>query len=201
MIPYRVNNIKISFKLKCPNVEKRLRLFAKTSADISKIDGNFFVLRREFVYVVFFTGHVNCTKLKTPLDFAECRKVLLRALQQKDIIECSLLPLRIDNISSSGDIEKRVSLVGLCTFLSERSLPFRFNPQKFPGLCWRIEPVSFTVFTSGKFIAVGARSLSDLSIIVNIFEKYILQFEQNGFNESPRWNAPLSSSGRRSMSR
>ena len=56
LLDYRITNIKISLKLVGENVSKRLHVFAEKSKLVSKKEGNFFVIRSRFVYIVFYTG-------------------------------------------------------------------------------------------------------------------------------------------------
>ena len=82
----------------------------------------------------------------------------------------------MDNICSSGTVDQRVKLVRFTQYLRRKEVTFRYNPQTFPGLSLKINNISFTFLTSGKFIAVGAKSYVDLAIHVDIFLKYIKDF-------------------------
>lgn len=173
MLSYQVNNIKVSFKITTSGIGKKLSYFARISPHVTKIDGNFFVLRKIYVYIVFYTGHVNCTKIKSVADFQICKNIFSEALS---VPNTNLRDLQIDNISSSGDTFRKLNLLHFGAFLSRTSLKFRYNPQRFPGLSVRLKNASFTIFNSGKFIAVGTKSLSDLAILIDIFGKYLDQF-------------------------
>ena len=181
MPSYRVNNIKISFKLNVPDSRTFLRYIAVTSPYVTKIEGNFFVLRSTFVYVIFYTGHVNCTKLTELSDIEKCQSLLKRLIQEDSYPsdehhQCETSSAIVDNICSSGTVDQRVKLVRFTDYLKLKEVGFRYNPQTFPGLSVKINNVSFTLFNSGKFIAVGAKSYVDLAIHVDIFLKYTKGF-------------------------
>lgn len=171
---HRVNNIKISFKIQ-NSPEFFLRSFARSSSSVSKVDGNFFVLRDKYVYVIFFSGHVNCTKLRTLSEIDEARAVLDGHL----LGAFDFSPPEVDNISASGVAGiGSLNLRKFAGFLRDEKLPFRFNPERFPGLNFRLNDVTFVLFSSGKFLAVGSKSLATLSILVGLFSKYLEKFSK-----------------------
>ena len=177
MCGYTINNIKVSFKARSPHIQRSLKDLCSSSAYVTKKDINFFVLRKKFVFIVFFTGHINCTKLKSVDDLNNCLIEFEDFFPSHERETLELKAPIIDNISASGDLLiPRVNLLNLAKFLQTEQLKFRFNPEAFPGLCFRVQPVSFTVFTSGKFIAVGAQKHVDLSICINIFRRYLDKF-------------------------
>lgn len=173
MFCHRVNNIKISFKIESSS-EYFLRSFARESHLVSKTDGNFFVLRDRFVFVIFFTGHVNCTKLRTFLDIEEARSLLDRHLLGAFEFSRSV----VDNISASGSTGANpLNLRKFASYLGEQNLPCKYNPERFPGLNFRLSDTTFVLFRSGKFLAVGSRSLSSLAILVGLFSKYLDKYQ------------------------
>ena len=178
MISYTVNNIKVSFKASSSDIKKHLKSICRDSIFVTKRDINFFVLRKQFVYVAFFTGHINCTKLRTLDDSDLCLREFRSFFDESSVkSELVLKPTTIDNISASGSLNiEQLNLLNLAEHLQNENLTFRFNPETFPGLCFRIQPVTFTVFTSGKFIAVGAQKHVDLSISIGLFRRYLSKF-------------------------
>ena len=185
MCGYTINNIKVSFKACSPHIQRSLKEICASSAYVTKKDINFFVLRKKFVFIVFFKGHINCTKLKSVDDLSQCLIEFEDFFPSHERGKLKLQAPIIDNISASGSLmSPRVNLLNLAKFLREEELHFRFNPETFPGLCFRVQPVSFTIFTSGKFIAVGAQKHVDLSISIDIFRRYLDKFlkkdESNG---------------------
>ncbi|MFH0949423.1 MAG: TATA-box-binding protein [Candidatus Aenigmatarchaeota archaeon] len=66
--------------------------------------------------------------------------------------------IKIENVVSSTDIKKIISLDKLLTVLEASE----YEPEQFPGLVYRLdEPrVATLIFRSGKIICVGARSIA-----------------------------------------
>jgi len=190
MLHVQINNIKASIKVKGPNVRRFIFELGERNARVSKKEVNFFVLRDKFVYVIFYSGHINCTKLKTIWDFIEAKLYiakLFNAGSEFYTVETS----SIDNISASGDVLKKFehrkwlldrkkkrevrfySLHQLSKLLRKASYKSRYNPQRFPGLTTKINRISFTLFNTGKFIAVGANNVKKLSAAISILEKIV----------------------------
>ena len=175
---YSVNNIKVSFQVSSENIQSVLKSVCENSKYVTKKDLNFFVLRKNFVYVAFFTGHINCTKLKSLEDLEQCQKEFKTFFEQSEIPNLHFKSPIIDNISASGGAAlPRINLQSFARHLVQTEHTFRYNPETFPGLTLRIQPVTFTIFTSGKFIAVGAKRYVDLSISINLFLKNLRLFE------------------------
>ena len=157
---YSVNNIKISLTFEGEFRESVLRQYAKTSPFVTKKCGNFFVVREKFVFIIFYKGHVNCTKLKDMDDITQVRAFLKTQLPTLELKACSI----IDNITASGRIRgTELNLFRFSTYLSQDGRPHHYNPTCFPGLSTRIGRVTFILFRSGKYIAIGAKSLQQLN--------------------------------------
>lgn len=177
MTSYTVNNIKVSFKACSTDIRSDLKRICQSSKFVTKRDINFFVLRKTFVYIAFFTGHINCTKLRSLEDLQCCQEEFGTFFDSITRGKLELKAPIVDNISASGSIaQSRINLQRLALFLQSINQKVRFNPETFPGLSFRISPVTFTIFTSGKFIAVGAQRYVDLAISISLFFKFIQQF-------------------------
>jgi len=167
-----VNSIKISYKIKTNDAEKLLHNFAQDSSHVTKVRSNFFVLRNQFVYVIFFSGHVNGMKLKTDEDIANSQNCLRDCLTN-----CELTTPVIDNIAASGILRgSSINLFKFSEFLEELKIPHHFNPQSFPGLNLRIGSVTFVVFASNKYLAVGSKTRTQLENGCRTFEEYVSRF-------------------------
>lgn len=189
MIGCKINNLKASCKITGNDVRTKLVALSKTSGKVSKRErernGNFFVLRDKFVFTIFFTGHVNCTKLKNFQEFTEAQTILNNHLENVDISV-----LKTDTISANGILKgPPVNLFRLSNYFKSAAIHSHFNPEKFPGLNCRINDSStFIVFQSGKYISVGAKTAERLTNDNEAFRKHISQFRevndrpQSGYN-------------------
>jgi len=161
MFTYKVNNIKVSYKLNASFLKLKLIALSK-EIEVSKKSNNFFVLRKNgFVFIIFYTGHVNCTKLLTSNEIESSKSVLIQSVK-----ECSVTETKIDNITASGSIFD----------LKVNSVKHRYNPHRFPGLNFKLYGVTFLVFNSGKFILIGGKSLVDLNSTINEFSQFMRVF-------------------------
>lgn len=176
MFPYKVNNIKVSYKLNASFLKLRL-LTLSSEVEVSKKSNNFFVLRKNgFVYIIFYNGHVNCTKLVTLDEIESSKSVLIQYLK-----ECSVSETKIDNITASGSVfnsnntekKRKLNLFKLCAYLKEKNVKHRYNPHRFPGLNFRLYNVTFLIFNSGKFIVIGGKSITGLHSTINDFSQFM----------------------------
>ena len=76
--------------------------------------------------------------------------------------------IKIENVVASTDIKKIISLDKLLTILEDSE----YEPEQFPGLVYRIyEPkVAFLLFSSGRVVCAGAKSLNDVKKAVKKLE-------------------------------
>jgi hypothetical protein len=98
----------------------------------------------------------------------------------------------VDNISANGGMhrdfylskneEKRngslvnplltANLFHLGSYLKRQRIAFQFNPQRFPGLNFKLNNTTFIVFTSGTFNALGSKTVHELGINIEVFKKH-----------------------------
>lgn len=166
MYPQSVNNVKASCKLKSSSgqISSLLRSLARKSKKVKLVRPNFFVLRSKWVYVVFFKGHLNLTKLASTHHLGAAMDHFARLFVANTRRSIVITRPRIDNITSSGSLQSNrgVSLFSLCNYLRRSGIKYRYNPHKFPGLNLRIGGSTFVLFNSGKFVLVGTKSISQI---------------------------------------
>lgn len=166
----RVNNVKASSKLEAEDIRVKLREVYRVSPLVSKNKKcvNFFVVRKRFVFSVFYTGHVNCTKLRNFSELEEARCELSSIFPFAHVS-----PLKIDNISANGQLVSKINLFNFGVYLRKQGQDFHFNPQRFPGLIFKVHKGSITVFRSGKYIIVGTNTVSNLEESRTQLEDYV----------------------------
>ena len=81
--------------------------------------------------------------------------------------------IKIENVVASTDIKKVISLDKLLTVLEASE----YEPEQFPGLVYRItEPkVAFLLFSSGRLVCAGAKSLDNVKLAVKKLEARLKQ--------------------------
>ena len=73
--------------------------------------------------------------------------------------------IKIENIVASTSIERRLDLLSIFPKMEGAE----YDPSRFPGLIYRIkEPKTATLlFTSGKAVCTGAKSIDDLKLAIS----------------------------------
>ena len=132
MVACEVNNIKASCKIHGSDTSKKLKVFVLNHPGVTKKKSNFFVLREKFVYIIFYTGHVNITGAKSHDAVNEARSNLSLQLEAFDL---KLSRLVIDNICLSGALPSTINLVSFSNQLLQECINFCYNPRKFPDFC------------------------------------------------------------------
>ena len=175
MCSYKVNNIKISCRILGENITNRLKDFSQNSNLVSTKLGNFFVLRQKFVFIIFYSGHVNCTKIKSMTQIPEVMQKLNELFPDLQVNYT-----QTDNISASGVLlNSKINLFELSQHFKDNSQAHHFNPQLFPGLYTKYNSATFIIFKTGKFVCVGTKSISELEQVCEKFEENINKFLRN----------------------
>ena len=81
--------------------------------------------------------------------------------------------IKIENVVSSTDIKQTIPLDKLLSVLEASE----YEPEQFPGLVYRIyEPkVAFLLFSSGRVVCAGAKSMADVKRAIEKLEKKLRQ--------------------------
>lgn len=170
-----VKNIKISVKAADPvaAISDIARLHPQF---VSKRKQSFFVLRPdEFVYCIYYTGHINVTGLK---HLEDVRKscLFLRCELSLEIVDGSI---KIDNITSCTRLRSN-HYFNLTRFMTElaatskcesdssrecRILGLCYNKQIFPGAFVRTDIGTILFFNTNKVVCVGTRTLRSTAVL------------------------------------
>lgn len=169
----RITNIKISFHLPVQCTKEFLIQFCAKFENVIKVFASFFVYRAHgYVYIIFFSGHVNVTSIKCLNTVPNAIFCLLHDLN------LSILPQPdwiCDNITADGAIKLRhkVDLSYICKKLREQHqqdfIQVRFNTQKFPGCFLKTNFGTVLFFNTGKYVLVGLKSQSDILLLEHLF--------------------------------
>ena len=159
MDPVMVQNVKCSFILK--NCEQSIKNLSLTDL-VAKKENSFYVLKSKFVYTIFYSGHVNCTKIPEPSKVSEAFFHLFHLLKLECPFSKVLKAVKIDNLVASGRISKYISPANFAIFLQEKGEKVHYNPQRFPGACLKLEKGCMLFFRSGKLVFAGLKTIQDL---------------------------------------
>ena len=110
--------------------------------------------------LIFSSGKIVCTGAKS-IDLAHVAiaKVVER-VRKVGIALPKTYDVTVENIVASASIDANLNLEEI-TFLLENA---EYEPEQFPGLVYRISKprVAFLLFSSGKIICTGARTVEDI---------------------------------------
>lgn len=170
-----ISNVKISVKVKSKT--KAIRRF-KERFGYTKESPSFFVCRIcKLVFIVYYSGHINVTGIRSHDEINQVLNFLLAVPGIKRIES-----YQIDNITSSGQLSKRVFKSQGVPFAQYLHNDFfvkyfdavKYTPQHFPGAFLRIEALGTVVlFSSGKFNIVGCSTPEGILLILYSFIKCV----------------------------
>jgi transcription initiation factor TFIID TATA-box-binding protein len=110
--------------------------------------------------LIFSSGKIVCTGAKSiELAHVAIEKVVDR-IRKVGIPLPKKYDVTVENIVASASIDANLNLEEI-TFLLENA---EYEPEQFPGLVYRISKprVAFLLFSSGKIICTGARTVEDI---------------------------------------
>lgn len=166
----RITNVKISFKLANCTYQFLKSIPAKFN-NVSKTFPSFFVWRAHgYVYVIFFTGHVNVTSIQGLNRVPDAIYCLLTDFK----LDVTPFPKwTCDNITADGyiNLKQKLDLSDVCRKLrnSETFAKIRFNTQRFPGCFIKTIYGTILFFNSGKYVLVGIKSTQAIYALEQLF--------------------------------
>lgn len=170
----RVTNIRVTLFLEKEGVQ--LMTAKVKEPHFRKINNFFMVSTSTFIYTIFpNSDKIGVTRVKQEQDLA---------CLQAHFVSTFCLPThvvkdtwRIDNISATGSFQKEVNLARLKNLVNERykkgsSLFLIQFDRNFraEAICRTFSIGNITLFSSGKYFIVGAKTFSDVHLLVeNLF--------------------------------
>ncbi len=120
--------------------------------------------------LIFRSGKIICVGARSTNAAKEALKKTVRNIKKVGLrINENSIKVKIENIVVAVNLEKDLNLDQLA-FKLEGS---EYEPEQFPGLVYRIpEPkVAFLLFSSGRVVCAGAKSLEDVKKAVKRLKK------------------------------
>jgi transcription initiation factor TFIID TATA-box-binding protein len=120
--------------------------------------------------LIFSSGKIVCTGARSVKDVKNAMKKIIRLIKRSGVKVPKTFRTEIENIVASAKFEGRLNLDSIA-FNLERS---EYEPEQFPGLVYRMDSpkVAFLLFSSGKIVCTGARSVKDVKEAINkIYKK------------------------------
>src|SRR3989338_6351708 len=124
--------------------------------------------------LIFRSGKIICVGARSPNAAREALRKTVRNIKRVGIrINENSIKIKIENIVVAVNLGKELNLDQLA-FKLEAS---EYEPEQFPGLVYRIpEPkVAFLLFSSGRVVCAGAKTLDAVKEAVQTLKKRLTQ--------------------------
>lgn len=121
--------------------------------------------------LIFSTGKLVLTGFRKEQDAEPITQAVLQIIEQAGTVITSKPEIKIQNIVTAGDLNLKLD-VDLIAISLEHVI---YEPEVFPGLIHRMQDpkVVFLLFTSGKFVCVGAKSETDVKRAIQQLQQEI----------------------------
>ncbi|CZT17360.1 related to transcription initiation factor TFIID [Ramularia collo-cygni] len=112
--------------------------------------------------LVFHRGKMQILGTKSVADAHLAGRKFARILEKQGF-NTKFENFNVQNVVASVDTKMAIRLEGIAAHPAHYQFA-RYEPELFPGLCYRVESpkVTFLVFSTGKVVAVGARSVEHI---------------------------------------
>ncbi len=120
--------------------------------------------------LVFRSGKIICVGARSTSAAKEALRKTVKNIKKVGVrVNENNIKVKIENIVVSVNLERDLNLDQLAFKLEDSE----YEPEQFPGLVYRIfDPkVAFLLFSSGRVVCAGAKSLNDVKNAVNKLEK------------------------------
>ncbi|MBW6451723.1 MAG: TATA-box-binding protein [DPANN group archaeon] len=110
--------------------------------------------------LIFSTGKIICSGTRSKEDAKKAIEIALQNFRDIGVDVSDRLDMEIVNIVASGNLKSHLELNTIVFKLSD----CEYEPEQFPGVVHRIfDPkVVFLIFSSGKIVITGARSIEQV---------------------------------------
>jgi transcription initiation factor TFIID TATA-box-binding protein len=126
--------------------------------------------------LIFSSGKVVITGVKSPEDFVRGLDNLIQKMKEVGVICHDIPDVAVTNIVCSYDIGKYINLNKVVITLNLEKI--EYEPEQFPGLVYRISDpkVVALLFSSGKIILTGAKTMEDIKRGIAVLEQMLGKF-------------------------
>ncbi len=152
-------------------LERLLEILETSEYEPEQFPGLVFRLDKPRVAsLIFRSGKIICVGARSVKEAKEAIREVVRRVKKVGIrVNEKKLKVKIENIVAAIELGYELNLDALA-FALENS---EYEPEQFPGLVYRIEdpPVAFLLFSSGRVICAGSRSIAEMKRAISILEK------------------------------
>jgi TATA-box binding protein (TBP) (component of TFIID and TFIIIB) len=158
-----VNNIKASIRLKDEDIVQLGKILKIKDVTVHK---NMLTLRDSYTYVIFpESGFVNICGIKS---FDDVPNVIDKMCKDFSLDKTKLrCEITIDNVCASGDFKREIELCCLQEkiYCNKGFTVYKNQNYSPSAICKSTSFGTILVFSSGKYIIVGAKTLQDVERI------------------------------------
>ncbi len=124
--------------------------------------------------LIFSSGKLVCTGAKSPKETKEAVANVVKILRKIGVKVPKNYEVDIQNIVASAKLGRELNLDDIAFELENAE----YEPEQFPGLVYRIdEPrVAFLLFSSGKIVCTGAKTIADIKRAIEKLDKKLKSF-------------------------
>ena len=126
--------------------------------------------------LIFRSGKIICVGARSTAAAKEALEIVVRKIKKIGLrVDETKLKVKIENIVVSIDLGAELNLDQLAFQLEDSE----YEPEQFPGLVYRIpDPkVAFLLFSSGRVVCAGAKSLAAVKDAVEKLEKKLRELK------------------------
>ena len=123
--------------------------------------------------LIFRSGKVVCTGAHTVDSASTALEDVFDKLQGMGIDVATPPDIEIQNIVSSGDLDRSLDLNAIAIGLGLENV--EYEPEQFPGLVYRLDNpgVVALLFGSGKFVVTGGKHIDDAEDALSVIENQL----------------------------
>jgi transcription initiation factor TFIID TATA-box-binding protein len=127
--------------------------------------------------LLFRSGAANCTGAKNVEDVSRTVDIIAEKLRKLGVEVFKKPKIIVQNIVATADLGGELNLTETAQGLGLENV--EYEPEQFPGLVYRIkEPkVAMLLFSSGKIVCAGSRSIEETSKAVEKLLKELTSLE------------------------
>lgn len=170
----QINNIKLSVKIDPISLEKVENLCINKLI-IYKKYLNFIVFKAgksiEHLHTYTLFKHASAFKNSDSKQHVNITRVLPNSISEailtlQEVLDLFISPFTyvIDNITSGCYLGRQIKLLDFIKDHPHLSKCIRYTPERFPAAFLKKNKQTFLIFTSGKFIILGSKSISEAEI-------------------------------------
>lgn len=126
---------------------------------------------RKVAVILFSNGKIVCTGAKDKNEIFDSLQKIKKEINDETSNIKESPDISIQNIVASIKIQTNIKLSDIIKLLPSENI--EFNPEKFPGVIYRLDEMSIVllIFESGKIVCTGAKSLEEVSTAFDNLKK------------------------------